>query len=97
VNPPDFEIGNVGRTTPDARHPGAVNFDFSMIKSTRVTERFRIEFRAEAFNAFNRVNFGLVDDTFVPGPDGRNRSSTFGTVTTARDARIGQLALKFIF
>jgi len=97
VNPPDFELGNVGRTIPDVRHPGAVNFDFSMIKSTAVTERVKVELRVEAFNAFNRVNLGLADDTFVPGPDGRNRSSTFGTVNSARDARIGQLAVKVIF
>jgi len=97
VNPPDFELGNVGRTIPDVRHPGAMNFDFSMIKNTAITERIRLEFRAEAFNAFNRVNLGLADDNFNPGPDGRNRSSTFGTVNSARDARIGQLALKVIF
>ncbi|MFN7924628.1 MAG: hypothetical protein U0Q16_31285 [Bryobacteraceae bacterium] len=97
VNPPDFELGNVGRTTPDVRHPGAANFDFSLMKNTHLTERVRLEFRAEAFNAFNRVNLGLADDNFSPGPDGKNRSSTFGTVTSARDARIGQLALKLIF
>ncbi len=97
ANPPDFELGNIGRTIPDVRHPGAVNFDFSMIKNTTITEKIRLEFRAEAFNAFNRVNLGLADDNFSPGPDGRNRSSTFGTVASARDARIGQLALKVIF
>ena len=31
------------------------------------------------------------------GPDGKNASATFGTVVTARDARINQLSLKFIF
>ena len=34
---------------------------------------------------------------FVPGTDGRNRSSTFGTVNSARDARIVQLGMKVIF
>ncbi|MBM3735416.1 MAG: hypothetical protein FJW39_06475 [Acidobacteria bacterium] len=97
VNPPEFELGNVGRTLPDARHPGAVNFDVSLIKNTSITERIRLEFRAEAFNVANRVNLGLADDNFSPGADGRNRSSTFGTVNSARDARIGQLALKVIF
>jgi hypothetical protein len=97
VNPPEYELGNVGRTIPDVRHPGAVNFDISMIKETTFRERFRVEFRAEAFNIANHVNLGLADDNFVPGTDGKNRSSTFGTVNSARDARIVQLGLKVIF
>ena len=97
INPPDYELGNVGRTTPDVRHPGAINFDISLLKSTTFAERFRLEFRAEAFNIVNHVNLGLADDTFVPGTDGKNRSSTFGTVNSARDARIVQLGLKLIF
>ena len=97
VNPPDYELGNVGRTTPDVRHPGAINFDISLLKSTTFAEHFRLEFRAEAFNIANHVNLGLADDTFVPGTDGKNRSSTFGTVNSARDARIVQLGLKLIF
>jgi hypothetical protein len=36
-------------------------------------------------------------DNFVPGTNGKNRSSTFGTVNSARDARIVQLGLKVIF
>ena len=93
VNPPDYELGNAGRPTPDARHPGAVNFDISIIKETTFRERFR----AEAFNIANHVNLGLADDNFVPGTDGKNRSSTFGTVNSARDARSAQLGLKVSF
>ena len=97
MNPPDFTFGNIGRTIPDARHPGVINLDFSVIKDTRLTERFRLQFRAESFNIANHVNLGLANDTFSPGPDGKNASATFGTITTARDARINQLSLKFIF
>jgi len=97
VNPPQFELGNVGRTIPDVRHPGAINFDLSLIKDTRITERVNLQFRAESFNVANHVNYGLVDDTFGAGPDGRNSRAQFGTIVTARDARINQLALKVIF
>jgi hypothetical protein len=45
----------------------------------------------------NRVNYGLVNDNFSAGPDGRNASATFGTINSARDARVGQLALKLFF
>jgi hypothetical protein len=97
VNPPNWSVGNVGRTLPDARHPGAFNIDFSLIKDTRLTERFKLQFRAEAFNLTNRVNLGLANDNFGAGPDGRNASATFGTVNSSRDARVGQLALKLYF
>lgn len=97
LNPPPFELGNVGRATGDVRHPGTINFDFSLIKDTTITERFHVQFRLESFNAFNHVNLGLVNDNFGAGPDGRNSSATFGTITSARDARINQLGLKLIF
>ena len=96
-NPADFTLGNVGRVLPDARTPGAVNVDLSLIKDTRIHERLRLQFRAETFNIANHVNLGIPNTTFVPGTDGLNRSGTFGVITTARDARIGQLGLKLIF
>jgi len=97
VNPPDFTFGNVSRTIPDVRHPGTVNLDASLIKDTQITERLRFQFRVEAFNFPNHVNLGLVDDTFSPGPDGRNARAQFGTISSARDARIMQFGLKLIF
>ncbi|MDX2270083.1 MAG: hypothetical protein NW208_18415 [Bryobacter sp.] len=97
VNPPAFTLGNVSRTIPDVRHPGTVNFDISLVKDTRFLERFNLQFRAEAFNAFNHVNYGLADDSFGAGPDGFNSRAQFGTITSARDARVMQLGLKLIF
>ena len=48
-----------------------------------------MEFRAEFFNVFNHAQF------FNPGGD--INSSNFGLVTSARDPRIGQMALKLQF
>jgi len=48
--------GNSGRNI--LRQPGQVNFDISVIKNTRITERFEHQFRAEFFNAFNHPQFG---------------------------------------
>jgi hypothetical protein len=97
VNPPNFTFGNVGRTLPDVRHPGTVNWDLSFIKDTYITERFNVQFRAEAFNFLNHTNYGLVNDNFVAGPDGRNASGTFGVIDSSRDARVIQFGLKLIF
>jgi hypothetical protein len=97
INPPNFTFGNIGRVLPDVRSPGTVNFDFSLIKDTRIKERARLQFRTEAFNVLNHVNLGFPNATFSPGPDGRNRSGNFGVITSARDARIMQFGLKLIF
>lgn len=97
VNPPQFTLGNVGRTLPDVRNPGTFNMDVSLIKDTSLTERLRLQFRAEAFNWLNHVNLGLVNASFSPGPDGRNVSGAFGTINSARDARVIQFGLKLIF
>ena len=97
VNPPNFTYGNVGRVLPDVRTPGTVNFDLSLVKNTRIHERARLEFRAEAFNVANHVNLSAPNASFSPGPDGRNQSATFGTIVSSRDARIIQFGLKFTF
>ena len=97
VNPPLWTFGNVGRVLPDVRTPGTVNWDLSLIKNTRITERFSLQFRAESFNVLNHVNYGAPAASFSPGPNGRNVSGSFGVISSARDARVGQLALKLIF
>lgn len=97
LNPPDFTLGNVGRVLPDVRNPGAFNLDLSAFKNTRVRERLNLQFRAEAFNATNHVNLRPADGNFVAGADGRNRSGTFGSINSARPARILQFGLKLLF
>ena len=97
VNPPNFTLGNVGRVLPDVRSPSLINFDLSLIKDINLREGIRLQFRAESFNAFNKVNLQFPDATFKAGPDGRNVSGAFGAITSARDARICQLGLKLIF
>jgi len=69
--------------------PGIDNFDLSLLKDTRISERVSAQFRAEFFNVFNHAQF--------LNPTGNIDSSSFGQVLTARDPRIGQLALKILF
>lgn len=97
VNPPDFTYGNLSRTLPDVRSPGTVNWDISLLKTTAITERVNVQFRAEAFNFLNHVNLGQPNATFVPGPDGKNSSGSFGVITSARDPRQIQFGLKLRF
>lgn len=97
INPANFTFGNVGRTLPDVRGPGVVNFDISAIKDTQILERLRLQFRAEMFNIFNHTNYGNPGQSFSAGPDGRNQSATFGVITSARDPRIIQFGARLIF
>jgi len=75
--------------------PARQNWDFSVLKNFAVTERFKVEFRAEAFNAFNHPQFQGNANT---GGLGNNfGSGNFGQITSAYDPRELQLALKLKF
>jgi hypothetical protein len=45
------------------RQPGIANYDFSLFKNTKITERVGLQFRTEVFNIFNRVQFGPPGET----------------------------------
>jgi Carboxypeptidase regulatory-like domain len=80
-------FGDAGTGT--IRGPGLINFDLTLRKDFRITERQAVEFRAEFFNVINHVNFTSVSTTFGTG--------TFGQVTAAADPRIMELALRYRF
>jgi hypothetical protein len=64
-------IGIFGHTGKNAlRGPRYFNTDLAIIKKTRVGERLTIAFRAEFFNAFNNVNFGLPGNHQSAGVSG---------------------------
>jgi hypothetical protein len=86
-------FGNVGRGV--LRGPGLATVDFSLLKNTRLSERFSLQFRAEAFNLLNRANFRTPNTTVFQGT-GPNPSAGLisATTTTARQL---QGALKLIF
>ena len=67
VNPAAFAmpaVGTLGNAPKNVyRGPGRNNFDISMFKNFRINERFRTQFRAEAYNIFNHTQFSSVDNT----------------------------------
>jgi len=87
-----YSFGNAPRTLADVRAPGAHNWDFSLFKNFQLSERVNVQFRTEAFNLFNRVQFGFPDMNF--GNLGRG----FGQITSqANSPRQMQFALKVLF
>jgi carboxypeptidase family protein len=79
--------GNTGKNI--LRGPRTFVTNLALVKDTKIMERMNAQFRAEAFNVFNNVNFGTPDHTQADGQ--------FGQITGARDPRILQFALKIMF
>jgi len=86
---PLYMIGNSGRNILTA--PPLRQLDFSLFKQFRLTERFMLEFRTEAFNLTNTPNFGI--------PQAALGASNFGTISDTANAQARQLqfALKLLF
>jgi hypothetical protein len=91
---PEEKIGQLGNAKRRIFYgPGINNFDLTLQKDVRLTEARSLEFRAEAFNAFNHSQFygpasvdGQVDDT-----------ENFGHIVSAAAPRLVQLVAKFNF
>lgn len=82
-------FGNAGRNI--VRGPRMDVMNLGLHKEFALTERFRLEFRTEAFNALNRTNFD--------NPNGNRSSGAFGTITSTNQnpARQVQFALRLAF
>ncbi len=88
-------FGNVGRDT--LYGPGVAELDFSALKNVNVTERVRLQLRAEFFNILNRANFGTPNTVvFTSGTSGP--SPTAGVITsTSTTSRQIQFGLKLLW
>ncbi len=86
--------GNLGRNT--ITGPGLVNVDFSVMKVTPMSERWKAEFRAEFFNFFNHASFGLPSNpVFNTNRTVRGAAGAItATTTTSRQIQFG-LKLSF--
>ncbi len=76
----------------DFRRDNINNFDFSVIKNTRINERMRIQLRFEFVNVFNEPYFAAP----VVNPT----QTSFGTISSSNQdnyARRGQFGIKFLF
>jgi hypothetical protein len=61
----------------------------TLSKNFRLVEQARLQVRVEAFNIWNHTNFRAISTSVI--------SSTYGQVTTTRDPRTMQIALKLSF
>ena len=87
--------GNVGRDT--LVGPGIATVDASILKVTAITERLKVQFRAEVFNALNHTNLNTPNPV-VFGSAGTAPLSTAGVVTsTSTTSRQIQFGLKLLW
>jgi hypothetical protein len=89
---PTYSYGTANRYLPDVNAPTAWDLDSMIEKSTRLSERYLLSFRAEFFNTLNNVTFS--------GPTTSFTSSTFGELATLNQSntpRNIQLSLRFTF
>jgi hypothetical protein len=84
---PQFTLGSSSRNP--VRGPGYRNLDLAVMRRVPMHSDKALELRAEIFNVTNTPPFGA--------PNGGLGSAAFGTITTAGDPRVFQLALKFLF
>ncbi|HWZ99938.1 MAG TPA: carboxypeptidase regulatory-like domain-containing protein [Candidatus Dormibacteraeota bacterium] len=99
-------FGNLGRNT--YRGPGQQNWDFSLIKNFKLTERQSLRFTTDFFNMWNHANFGNPAFTDVEGfqctagtpncVNGILTTSPFGKITsTLGTPRLIQFSLRYSF
>ena len=94
---PSGTFGNLGRNA--ITGPSFVNTDFSVMKDTKITERFKLQFRVEEFDLFNHPNFGnpnLILPTAQLGSFNQITSTRFPTGDFG-SARQMQITLRLMF
>jgi hypothetical protein len=84
---PQFTIGTASRNP--VRGPSYRDVDLALIRRVPVGARQAIEARVEIFNLLNTVNLGAPAAVLGAG--------NFGSITSALDPRVVQLAVKFVF
>ena len=110
ADPPASDINSYalryGNSPPflQTRGPAWIGEDFGVVKNTRLTERFTLQFRADMFNVFNRTRLGDPDTSLGDGipeydSSGANTSGgSFGTITGPQHGpRIIQFALRLTY
>jgi hypothetical protein len=85
---PAYQFGDAPRYFSNLRAPGYVDEDLGIQKWFNLKEKFRLQFTAQMFNAFNHTNFD--------SPDINIGDSTMGQISNTQGARQVQLSLKLV-
>ncbi len=87
AQPAIYTFGSSGRNI--VRAPGLFNMDFSLIRFFSLSERFKLEVRAESVNALNHTNFSAPGAVFG--------TAAFGVISSSGPARTNQVGARLAF
>jgi hypothetical protein len=87
-------FGNLGRNM--GIGPPLANVDFTLMKSTALSERKKLEFRVECFNLLNHANFALPNRSVFNSKGTYNGNDAVITNTVTANRQI-QLGMKLVF
>jgi hypothetical protein len=91
--PAAYTLGGESSTDPVLRGPGINNFDASLGKKTAITEHVNLQFRAEIYNLFNRVQFSQPNTSITTAAN-----PTTGWITAQQNQpRLIQLSGRLVF
>jgi hypothetical protein len=98
-NPANYsnDTSGFGTCAPQLSHlrgPGYYNWDISLHKDFQISERYKLQFRSDFLNAFNRVNLAANNSA---GNFSTVETSTTGVIQYSQPARNIQFALKLYF
>jgi hypothetical protein len=93
--PQPWQWGNASRNM--LFGPGYVNWDVSGMKSFALTERTRLKFRGDFFDAFNHFNLSNPNATIADTRDGGLPNANSGLITGGSGNRTIQLGLTLQF
>ena len=95
----DVRFGNSGRDI--LRGPGVFNLDASLFRDFKVSERFSLQFRAEAFGVTNTPQFGTPGSTVSAATRNADQSikalNGYTEITSATGERQFRFALRLAF
>jgi hypothetical protein len=93
--PPLYTFGDARRNS--LYGPGFVEMDWGLDKTFDITERYKLQFRWEVFNALNLVNLGNPSGDVTAGSNGAQITSTILAIAPQATMRDMQFALRFSF
>ena len=89
------ELGNGGRYT--LVGPGLIQWDPAVLKNFAISERTKLQFRAEFFNILNRPNFSTPSSLSLVSSTGQASNTAGRITTTIGSSRNVQFGLKLTF
>ena len=93
TQPSNYGFGNERRSDGSLRTQGIANWDAALFKKTAINEWLNLQFRAEAFNMFNRVQFGQPNTVCCSASN-----ASFGVISSQLNLpRVLQFALRLEF